>query len=538
MRPPPANPADDARHRGPDGHSEIVDTRGSAHGVVTTLTPPPVKGAYPIFPLAIPASSQVDLGRDVEHRSPHSPHTNWVLPKLDFPQFDGENPQFWKTICEKYFDVYGVQPDLWVRVATLHFSGTAARWLQVHEAHSTPFTWDTLCTALCAKFGSEQYQTQLRQFNTMCQSGSIVEYMEQFEELMHHLLAHNPSFDPLFFTTQFLDGLKHEIKSGVALYRPQELDTAFSLALLQEELLGQLPWREPVPGRHLPRPVVALGAPLPRPGLPAPLAAADDRCALDAARAEDRRQDPARGEDRVAALRNYGRARGLCLKCGECWGHGHQCAAMVQLHVVEELLELLQAKVRDRQDGDSDSDEEQLMSISKLATTGETTPRTVRLLGNIGGLDVLLLVDSGSSHSFISEAVAARMPGQVQQMRPVSVKIADGGTLSCFGYIPACRWETQHQTFTTDVRVLSLGCCDMVVGMDWLEACGPMLIDWSAKTLQFQHNGHQIQLTGLQVSKHQVAPATLDQLLSLEQTDSIAHVICVCVCHRSEQWDR
>ena len=84
--------------------------------------------------------------------------------------------------------------------------------------------------------------------------------------------------------------------------------------------------------------------------------------------------EPARGEDRVTALRNYHRARSLCFKCGERWGQDHQCAATVQLHVVEELWEMLQAEAQDRQGLDSDSDEEQLMSISKVATTGATTP--------------------------------------------------------------------------------------------------------------------------------------------------------------------
>ena len=95
--------------------------------------------------------------------------------------------------------------------------------------------------------------------------------------------------------------------------------------------------------------------------------------------------------------------------------------------MVEELLELLQAEVQDRQEQDAESDDEQLMSISKMATTGEMTPRTVRLLGDIGGREVLILVDSGSSHSFISEAVATVRQDKVQPMRPVSVKIANGG---------------------------------------------------------------------------------------------------------------
>uniref|UniRef100_N1QY73 Retrotransposon gag domain-containing protein n=1 Tax=Aegilops tauschii TaxID=37682 RepID=N1QY73_AEGTA len=72
--------------------------------------------------------------------------------------------------------------------------------------------WDELCTALGMKFGREQYQVHLRQFRLLKQTGTVHEYMLQFEEIMHHLLAHNLAFDPVFFTTQFLEGLKHEIR--------------------------------------------------------------------------------------------------------------------------------------------------------------------------------------------------------------------------------------------------------------------------------------------------------------------------------------
>lgn len=114
------------------------------------------------------------------------------------------------------------------------------------------------------------------------------------------------------------------------------------------------------------------------------------------------------------------------------------------------------------------------MSISKLATTGQTTPHTVWLVGMIDDKEVLILVDSGSSHSFVSEAVAATMPHRVQKTSCSSVKIADGGVLKCDSVIPRCSWQMQGQVFETDLRVLSLGCYDMVVGMDWLQRCGPM----------------------------------------------------------------
>ena len=119
---------------------------------------------------------------------------------------------------------------------------------------------------------------------------------------------------------QFIDGLKIEIKAGVALHRPQDLDSAFSLATLQEELLASMPRRDHqrheqgVPRAPV-RPLLAAGAPPPRAALPAPQGAAEDRRALDAARAPDHRPDQGRGQDRVAALCNYRRARGLCFKC-------------------------------------------------------------------------------------------------------------------------------------------------------------------------------------------------------------------------------
>lgn len=162
VRPAATQPVDDLGHHGPGGHSKVIDSGGTAHGVVTTLAPPPGKGACSDLTLAPSSPFLVDQQIGHEHSHHHTLHSNWALPKLDFPLFEGENPQFWKTKCEKYFAVYGVQPDLWVRVATLHFSCTAARWLQVQEAHNTPFTWETLCMALCAKFGREQYQLQLR----------------------------------------------------------------------------------------------------------------------------------------------------------------------------------------------------------------------------------------------------------------------------------------------------------------------------------------------------------------------------------------
>lgn len=61
----------------------------------------------------------------------------------------------------------------------------------------------------------------------------------------------------------------------------------------------------------------------------------EDRRGTEAARARD---------DRLSALKSYRRSKGLCFTCGEKWGKDHKCATAVQLHVVQELLDILHSK--------------------------------------------------------------------------------------------------------------------------------------------------------------------------------------------------
>jgi hypothetical protein len=35
---------------------------------------------------------------------------------MHFPKFDGEDPQYWMTCAYNYFDLYSVDPAMWVSV--------------------------------------------------------------------------------------------------------------------------------------------------------------------------------------------------------------------------------------------------------------------------------------------------------------------------------------------------------------------------------------------------------------------------------------
>jgi hypothetical protein len=69
----------------------------------------------------------------------------------------------------------------------------------------------------------------------MKQTATVSEYVEQFIDIVHQLLAHDPSIAPSVITNRFVDGLRKDIRTVVMVHRPQDLDVASSLAFLQEE---------------------------------------------------------------------------------------------------------------------------------------------------------------------------------------------------------------------------------------------------------------------------------------------------------------
>ena len=148
---------------------------------------------------------------------------------------------------------------------------------------------------MCVKFGREEFQGVVRQFNKLKQMGSVSSYAEKFNELMHQLYAHHSSWNSEFFVTQFLDGLKPEIQAAVLLHRPSDMDTAVDLACLQEEVLETT--------RKDTRQVDFS------------VSHRSNQQFSGAGGQADKRALPM--EDRVATLRAYRKAKGLCHTCGE-----------------------------------------------------------------------------------------------------------------------------------------------------------------------------------------------------------------------------
>jgi hypothetical protein len=116
------------------------------------------------------------------------------------------------------------------------------------------------------------------------------------------------------------------------------------------------------------------------------------------------------------------------MKCGEKWGKGHRCPKQVPMHILEEVLEVMQQGSSSTEEVDTKSissdDEEELLSLSLSAVQGIQGPKTLKLQGLIQKQEILILVDSGSSSTFISSATATRLQLPQQQAPELLVTIA------------------------------------------------------------------------------------------------------------------
>jgi hypothetical protein len=137
------------------------------------------------------------------------------------------------------------------------------------------------------------------------------------------------------------------------------------------------------------------------------------------------------------------------------------------------------------------------MALSKDAASGSVGPRTMKFQGDIQGHRVTILIDSGSSHSFISQTLAAQLPALLPLQSSVRVQVANGGIMHCEAHLPQGQWFVQGYQFTSDLKVLSLNSYELIIGMDWLEEFSPMQVHWAHKWMKLPYKGATAILQGI-----------------------------------------
>lgn len=110
---------------------------------------------------------------------------------------------------------------------------------------------------------------------------------------------------------------------------------------------------------------------------------------------------------------------------------------------------------------------------------------------------ILILLDSRSSHSFMSSQFVQLANLKTVPTPPRRVKLAIGEWMTTTAKVLNLEWYIQGHTLTSDMIVMDTGPYDAILGYDWLSKNSPMQCDWVNKTIQLSHNGHTVKLQGV-----------------------------------------
>ncbi|XP_066359557.1 uncharacterized protein [Miscanthus floridulus] len=307
----------------------------------------------------------------------------------------------------------------------MNLIGSVALWFQSSRASILAMKWDAFVLAVSNRFYKDEHNHLLRHFFHVKQTATVSEYIEQFSEIIRQLLAYDPTIAQFVITNRFVDGLKKEIRAVIMVHRHRDLDAASSLALLQEEASQDSVTRKSELGLY-PRKTNQEQSRTPYAQAPNYNKTLEEKKGNEGTRTKT-------GEDKLFALKSFRRAKGLCFKCGEKWGPQHKCPTQVSLHAIEELWKWVsdEGEGTDQTSCDDSDSGEDLMAVSVQAMNCTEGFKTIRLRGHMNGKEVFMLVDSGSSHSFVDDRLATHISPWQPLPQSMRVKVANGGVISC-----------------------------------------------------------------------------------------------------------
>jgi hypothetical protein len=337
------------------------------------------------------------------------------------------------------------------------------------------------------EFEVETHRAKTMELLSLRQQGSVEEYRKKFEQLVYNIRLYDKSLSNTMLTAQFLLGLKAELRPHVEMKLPEIVAKATILAIVQEQLLEKSRKGMYKGGAY---------------GKSISLNEKSDSKSFASAEIWKTRQ-----------LKEYTRTNGLCYKCGEKFIPGRKCSVPVLGAQATQLAAIMEFEIGDGggilldamleamelQSSGTEPD----CHISLYAISGAATNKAIHLRALVDNQVLSILVDSGSSNTFLNADMLQRIPYSAQKATPLTVRVANGQTIISDEVVPCIEWWIQGHTFSTDVRVLHLGAYDMILGMDWLEEHSPMQCDWSKKSMSFNHNGKFITLQGLTPNQKQ-----------------------------------
>lgn len=311
-----------------------------------------------------------------------------------------------------------------------------------------------------------------------------------------------PKLPESYLVGNFISGLSDEIKAGVRKFTPTTLSKAIELARLEEvgielkqpkgsqsfisKTFNKEPYNTPTTGgtklitssyssrKSLANTITPqTNATLPhgnRGILPSPVTPAKPIRRLSYNEYQQR-------------LKN-----GLCFNSDEKYGPNHNCRKP-QLFMITNTEDLEESEPEYPKQVEDKVEEEMLELAGEIllnAINGSSQPSTFKVVGHYHNQSFIILIDSGATHNFIDPSAAEKLNCSHTSTKPMLITVANREVIQNHMQCDEFKWKMQKQSFSTTLRNLPLGGCDVVLGMQWLETLGSVQLDFKKKMMMFQ----------------------------------------------------
>ncbi|MCH86117.1 hypothetical protein A2U01_0006971, partial [Trifolium medium] len=139
-----------------------------------------------------------------------------------------------------------------------------------------------------------------------------------------------------------------------------------------------------------------------------------------------------------------------------------------------------------------------MMNLHQLDHYGNSKPQVIKLNGTIHEVPVVILIDSGASHNFISQGLVRKMNWNVEDTCSMSIKLGDGSCSKTKGTCRDLEIDMEGMKVVVDVQLFELGCVDVVLGIEWLRTLGDMIVNWKKHTMSFWYNKQWVTMRGIE----------------------------------------
>ncbi|XP_024027268.1 uncharacterized protein LOC112093319 [Morus notabilis] len=126
------------------------------------------------------------------------------------------------------------------------------------------------------------------------------------------------------------------------------------------------------------------------------------------------------------------------------------------------------------------------VDLSLNSMRGMSSSNTRKLRGWIGGREIVALVDSGATHSFISKLVVKELHLPMDSTVSNNILVGNGMCVKQTGVCWGVRVWIQGHLVEENFFSFELGGADLVLWVSWLNTLGKVRADWSKFVMKFR----------------------------------------------------